>query len=286
MRARTLARFLCLALIVEAGEAEAGSNVGSAAWLSVPSDAEAAAQDDRITNFPVQVNLSGLRDARELAIQLRWYPFVQGGRCFQIVSSPRSATSGWAIQERPNAAFDGDSTYTGTIHFPEGVAKNLVTFWFSRGACEGYADGMRVVLAEVYARDSEGIVDAVRAARETLVVARSSRDPVSTPPPSVRPPDPKPIKTAQLDLKVSPTPTQGLTQLTFTTPPLTAFGLAVFDVGGRLVRKIDATPGDDGRGTGIWDLHDANGLRVPRGIYFAKISTVHGNVSKQIVVAR
>ena len=84
---------------------------------------------------------------------------------------------------------------------------------------------------------------------------------------------------------MTPSPTQAITRLTFAIPPTTSFGLAVFDVGGRLVTKIDAIPADDGRGEGIWDLRDAKGARVPRGIYFARVSTVHGSVSKRIVVA-
>jgi len=283
MRAAILAGCLCIALAACVGRAEAGSNAGSSAWLSSASDAAVAAQDDRITNFPILVNLSGVRDVTELAIHLKWSPYDPAGGCFQVVSAPRSATSGWSLQQPPGAAFNGDSTYTGTIQFPEGVTKNLVTFWISRGPCNGYTDGLKVVLAAVYVRDSKGSIDAVSAARDTLVLARSTADPALVPGPSVRPPEPKP--TDRLELKVTPSPAQAVTRLSFSIPPMTPFGLAVFDVAGRLVRKIDAIPGDDGRGEGIWDLRDASGSRVPRGIYFARVTTLQGGVSRRIVVA-
>jgi hypothetical protein len=64
--------------------------------------------------------------------------------------------------------------------------------------------------------------------------------------------------------------------------------IEVYDVAGRLVRTwLDPLPGaGPGGGTLTWDLRDAAGVLVPRGVYFVQLHTPERKQSRAVVVAR
>src|SRR5215468_2584052 len=92
-----------LLAIALCGPVTAGVNTGGSAWLSAPN----ADGNGALTNFPILVHLGGVRDVKELAISLKWYPYDPTGDCYRFVSAPRSAEEGWALEEHPGAAFNG-----------------------------------------------------------------------------------------------------------------------------------------------------------------------------------
>lgn len=60
----------------------------------------------------------------------------------------------------------------------------------------------------------------------------------------------------------------------------------VFDASGRLVRTLLEGELLAGQGSLAWDGRDASGRDVPGGVYFVRVTTNRGTVSRSIVVAR
>jgi hypothetical protein len=59
----------------------------------------------------------------------------------------------------------------------------------------------------------------------------------------------------------------GLTGLRLRVPSSQSCQLAVFDVGGRVVRKISGSPASEGVRDVVWDGLNDTGTRMPRGVY-------------------
>ncbi len=62
--------------------------------------------------------------------------------------------------------------------------------------------------------------------------------------------------------------------------------LEVFDVGGRLVRTLLDRSFSAGRWAATWDGTDAEGRNVPPGVYFYRLTTTDGAVSRSLVTGR
>jgi galactose oxidase-like protein/Kelch motif protein len=60
------------------------------------------------------------------------------------------------------------------------------------------------------------------------------------------------------------------------------FDLAVYDVAGRLLRRLEVSPLLK-ESTAAWDFRDAQGSRVPSGIYFVKLRGKNSSASQRIV---
>lgn len=62
--------------------------------------------------------------------------------------------------------------------------------------------------------------------------------------------------------------------------------LAVHDVGGRVVRVLEAGLRPAGAHSVSFDLHDGGGARLAAGLYFLRLETSQGAVTKRLVVGR
>jgi hypothetical protein len=62
--------------------------------------------------------------------------------------------------------------------------------------------------------------------------------------------------------------------------------LTVHDVRGRLVRSLVNRDVEPGRHAEVWDLLDARGWAVPRGIYLVQLKTDQSRVSRKLAVTR
>ena len=83
-----------------------------------------------------------------------------------------------------------------------------------------------------------------------------------------------------------PNPTAGSSTIVYDLPAVRRLALSVYDVGGRLVRSLEAAPPSPGRHTFAWDGRDAAGLAVPAGLYFLRLRTDLGDRTEKLVVLR
>jgi hypothetical protein len=75
-------------------------------------------------------------------------------------------------------------------------------------------------------------------------------------------------------LPPSPNPAAGSVAVEYSVPASrigSRLQLTVFDVLGRRVRVLQDGPADAGRGSAQWDLRDASGRRVERGLYYVRL---------------
>jgi len=74
-------------------------------------------------------------------------------------------------------------------------------------------------------------------------------------------------------LSAQPNPARSQTRLRFYMPPSSEAGLAIYDVGGRLVRELALGPLAPGIHEATWDGTSRDGEPVASGVYFARLST-------------
>lgn len=84
----------------------------------------------------------------------------------------------------------------------------------------------------------------------------------------------------------TPNPTTGPVRLAFTLPTRDAVRLSVYDLGGRRVRELAGGVFGPGPHAVTWDGRDGDGRAAPAGLYFARLETRSGSVSRRLVIAR
>jgi hypothetical protein len=85
---------------------------------------------------------------------------------------------------------------------------------------------------------------------------------------------------------VYPNPTKGQAQIEYSLKAEAEVNLAVYDVLGRLVRKVAAGRHPAGVHKAVWDGKSEGGRQAPSGIYFAKLSAPGVNKTTRFVVVR
>jgi hypothetical protein len=87
-------------------------------------------------------------------------------------------------------------------------------------------------------------------------------------------------------LSSAPNPSAGLTRIRFELPRRSAYGLAVFDVAGRLVTRLEAGVRGPGAREIEWDGRDGTGRRVAPGTYFIRLDDGTRTAREKIVRLR
>ena len=80
-----------------------------------------------------------------------------------------------------------------------------------------------------------------------------------------------------------PNPSSGATRLEFDLPSAANAELSVFDAAGRRVATLVDGVEPAGRHAATWDGRSTSGERVAAGLYFARLTTPQGVVSRRIV---
>ena len=83
-----------------------------------------------------------------------------------------------------------------------------------------------------------------------------------------------------------PNPAQGGTTFRFRTGRNIPVRLVIYDPAGRVVRGWSDFSGSTGNRSFAWDLRNRNGLQVPSGIYFARLSAGDVNLVRSIVILK
>jgi hypothetical protein len=87
-------------------------------------------------------------------------------------------------------------------------------------------------------------------------------------------------------LKSFPNPFNPRTTIAFELAEAGAIELAIYDLGGRLVRVVDSGSRAVGRYQATWDGQDNDGRAVPTGTYFCRLNTAQGSQTKKMTLAR
>lgn len=83
----------------------------------------------------------------------------------------------------------------------------------------------------------------------------------------------------------TPNPFKGVTHLHFGAPPGDGpIGLNVYDVRGRLVKRLVGGCVDPGERVRVWDGTDERGARVPSGVYFVRLEAGGETATRKVVV--
>jgi hypothetical protein len=92
---------------------------------------------------------------------------------------------------------------------------------------------------------------------------------------------------ARLELAPNrPNPFRGRTLIPFSLPSAGTVELAVYDLGGRLVRTLVSSPRPVGSQTVSWDGTDGRGKRVASGIYYVRLHEGDRALSRPVVLLR
>jgi uncharacterized membrane protein len=83
-----------------------------------------------------------------------------------------------------------------------------------------------------------------------------------------------------------PNPTRGETTLSLSIPRSGGVDLAVYDISGRLVKKLVTGSVEAGQQEVYWDGRDASGIEVTSGIYFCRLTTEDTRETRKITVLR
>jgi hypothetical protein len=89
-----------------------------------------------------------------------------------------------------------------------------------------------------------------------------------------------------LGIRVFPNPARGEVRATFSAPSALGVEFSVYDVGGRLVARLDGQRTAPGRGRLEWDARDDAGRPVPAGVYFLRGVDSAGGVATARVTLR
>lgn len=87
-------------------------------------------------------------------------------------------------------------------------------------------------------------------------------------------------------VSVKPNPTPGGTSITFDLAASGRMGVGIYDLDGRLVRRLVATELPPGRHVRIWDGRDDHGTEVAGGIYFVRLEAAGRAFTAKVAVVR
>jgi len=85
---------------------------------------------------------------------------------------------------------------------------------------------------------------------------------------------------------IYPNPFNPRTMIEFELAEAGPVELAIYDVGGRLVRVIDSGSRSAGRYQATWDGQDDAGRAVPSGTYFCRLHSSQGLQTRKLTLAR
>ena len=83
-----------------------------------------------------------------------------------------------------------------------------------------------------------------------------------------------------------PNPVQSSTSFVFSLPQAASVRLSLYDLGGRLVRRLADEMREAGQQQIGWDGTGDNGLHVSDGIYFARMEALGHVLSQRVVMIR
>jgi len=87
-------------------------------------------------------------------------------------------------------------------------------------------------------------------------------------------------------LQNSPNPFSSQTKIGFELPSAAVATIGIYDVSGRLVKKIESVSAHEGFNAILWDGRDTSGRDVVSGIYFYRLEALGATQSRRMVIIR
>ena len=87
-------------------------------------------------------------------------------------------------------------------------------------------------------------------------------------------------------LSISPTPFCGATSIFYCVPFTSQTSIRLYDISGRMVRKLCSENAEPGNYSLVWNGTDFNRSPLPSGIYFCRLQTATTNLVKSVVILR
>jgi len=148
--------------------ASSGTNEDGSASLSWhPTSIQADISPTSGTTFPIYLQLHGVHDIRELAVDLVWSPADSAGAGYEFLSSSPDAECAWTERAGFSSSFNGDSTYSWSI-----LADTPTIL------CVAYTVAAPTIVVElaifrlnsVFVRDSAGAIDTLGIGSATATI--------------------------------------------------------------------------------------------------------------------
>jgi len=83
-----------------------------------------------------------------------------------------------------------------------------------------------------------------------------------------------------------PNPFSGTTRIEYAVPAAGAVDLAVYNVGGQVVRTLATGVREAGSYTAAWDGRDENGTRVAAGVYFTRLTAAGKSITRKVTLMK
>jgi hypothetical protein len=94
------------------------------------------------------------------------------------------------------------------------------------------------------------------------------------------------VGSSAADGRSHPNPTEGITSIRYDLQAPGDVSFSIYDIAGRLLRRLNAGAANTGPHEVIWDGLDDSGKPVASGVYLARITTSKGSTTARVVVAR
>jgi hypothetical protein len=242
--------------------------------------------------FPLYLHLSADTDIRQLAINLRWFPYDTTEAYYRILPAGPDSASGWITAVPPEGPFDGDSSYTWSIVFPPKTSHRRITAWFLPALADTVPYGVfEVSLAR--AMDSAGQIDTIGVFNQAVIFAsREGLTPlVSLDPLLAR--DERFLNEQDLverrdqrSIRLAMNPTRSEAVVLVRQQAESQMDMRVFDVAGRQVTAITFGRLPAGEHRLKWDLRDSHGKNVQPGQYFVVVGPKDDGRVVRLTVSR
>ncbi len=92
--------------------------------------------------------------------------------------------------------------------------------------------------------------------------------------------------TSKFSLDIAPNPTSRMATIVYSLPSETRASLRVFDISGRMVRKLYDGKQTAGKHSIIWDGQDNNGRVLPNGVYFLDLDIGSHKETRKVLLLR
>jgi len=204
--------------------------------------------------------------------------FMVEARASTAVASDRwysAPDSGYSVDDlAPAAPAPFTGTYaagTSVLHWNRNTEADLAGYRLYRGTSAAFAPGPANLVADL---PDTGYVDVAGAPfvyKLTAVDAHGNESPVATLAPSGTLDAGAPLATRAFLALAGANPSRGAIALRFGLAAPGRVSLALYDAGGRRVRRLASGAFEAGEHTATWDGRDEAGHVVAAGLYFARI---------------
>ncbi len=94
------------------------------------------------------------------------------------------------------------------------------------------------------------------------------------------------VPNGAISIEVLPNPASRTSSISFTLPTHSLATLKIYDIRGRLVKKLLSEEVSPGYHSATWDTRDQSGTLVSPGIYYLELETATERIVKPVVVVR